>query len=80
MFMVEISDLEKDFAYTIEFDDGTEFVHLYFAQVIDIENTSFVRFEPLYELGKDVERKISGETVIIPYSKLIRIVKRFEPE
>ncbi len=78
--MVEISDLEKDYEYTIEFDDGTEFVHLYFAQVIDIENTSFVRFAPLYELGKGVERKIAGETVIIPYSKLIRIVKRFEPE
>ncbi len=78
--MVEISDLEKDYEYTIEFDDGTEFVHLYFAQVIDIENTSFVRFAPLYELGKGVERKITGETVIIPYSKLIRIVKRFEPE
>ncbi len=77
--MVEIAELEKEFEYTVEFDDGTEFVHLYFTNVIDIENPSFVRFDPLYELGKDVERNVSGETVIVPYSKLMRIVKR-KPE
>ncbi len=77
--MVEMNDLEQRFEYTIEFDDGTEYVHLYFTNVIDIENPSFIRFDPLYELGKEIERKVSSETVIIPYDKVIRVVKR-KPE
>ncbi len=77
--LAELTELEKEYEYTIEFDDGTEYVHLYFANVIDIENVSFVRFDPLYELGKEIEREITNETVIVPYSKVLRIVKR-KPE
>ncbi len=80
MTMVEISELEQEYEYTIEFDDGTEFVHIYFADVIDIENPAFLRFDPLYELGNNVERKVTGETVLIPYDKIFRVVKRKEPE
>ncbi len=74
--MVDLAALEEEYPYTIEFDDGSEYVHLYFADVIDIENPSFVRFDPRYELGKEIEREVKGETVLIPYGNVIRIVKR----
>jgi len=74
--VVELSELEKEYDYTIEFDDQSEYVHLYFANVIDFENPSYVRFDPMYEVGKDIERKVEGETVLIPYEKVLRIVKR----
>jgi len=77
--MVEISELEEEYEYTVEFDDGSEFVHLYFTDVVDIDNTSFIRFDPLFEVGKDIERKVSGETVMIPYSRVLRVIKR-KPE
>jgi hypothetical protein len=77
--MVEMSELEEKYEYTVEFDDGSEFVHLYFTDVVDIENTSFIRFDPLFEMGKDIERKVSGETVMIPYSRVLRVIKR-KPE
>jgi len=76
---VEISELEEEYEYTVEFDDGSEFVHLYFTDVVDIDNTSFIRFDPLFEVGKDIERKVSGETVMIPYSRVLRVIKR-KPE
>jgi hypothetical protein len=77
--VVELSELEKEYDYTIEYDDGSEYIHMYFANVIDVENPSYVRFDPAYEVGEDIERKVEGETVVIPYGKLLRIVKR-KPE
>ncbi len=74
--MTEMAELEKEYEYTIEFDDGTEFVHLYFANVIDIESPSFLRFDPTYELSNQVERKVGGETVLVPYARVIRVIKR----
>ena len=74
--MVEVADLENEYDYTVEFDDGTEYAHLYFANIVDMDNPSYVRFDPLYELGKDVERQVVGETVMIPYSKVLKITKR----
>ena len=74
--MTELSELEKDYDYTIEFDDESDYVHYYFANVIDFENPSYVRFDPLYEVGRDIERAVEGETVLIPYEKVLRIVKR----
>ena len=74
--MAEIAELEKEYEYTVEFDDGSEFVHLYFAHVIDFESPSYVRFDPLYEMGKEVDGKVNGQTVMIPYDKVLRIIKR----
>ncbi len=78
--MAEISALEEEYEYTIEFDDGTEYVHLYFANIIDFENPAFLRFDPTYELSKEIEREVKGETVMLPYDKVIRVVKRKEPD
>ncbi len=77
--MAEMAELEKEFEYTIEIDDGTEYVHLYFADVIDIESPSFLRFDPTYELSHEIERKVTGEAVLVPYSRIIRVIKR-KPE
>jgi hypothetical protein len=74
--MVELSELEKEYEYTIEFDDQSEYIHFYFADIIDFESPAYIRFDPTYEVGKDVERKVEGETVMIPYEKVLRIVKR----
>ncbi len=74
--MAEMADLEKKYDYTVEIDDGTEYVHLYFANVIDFESPSFLRFDPTYELAKDLEREVDGETVIVPYGRVIRVIKR----
>ena len=78
--MVELAALEEEYEYTIEFDDGSEYVHLYFADVIDIESPAFLRFDPKFELGKEIEREVSGETVMIPYGNVIRLIKRKPPE
>jgi hypothetical protein len=74
--VAELSELEEEYEYTIEFDDQSEYAHFYFANIIDFENPSYVRFDPTYEVGKDVERKVEGETVMLPYAKILRIVKR----
>ncbi len=78
--MAEIKALEEEYEYTIEFDDGSDYVHLYFADIIDTENQSFLRFDPLYEVSKEIEREVKGETVLIPYGNVIRVVKRKEPD
>ena len=78
--MAERDELERQFEYTIEFDDGTENVHLYFANKLDTENPAFVRFDPLYELGEGVDRGVDGVTAINPYIRVLRISKRKEPD
>ena len=78
--MVAQSELERLYEYTIEFDDGTEFVHLYFAKIINFEKDAFVRFDPVFELSNDVEREVGGETIFLPFSRVIRIIKRKPPE
>jgi hypothetical protein len=78
--MVEISELEEEYEYTIEIDEGSEYVHLYFANVVDFQSPSVVRFDPTYEVGNATERKLENQTMIIPYDKVIRIVKRKEPD
>ena len=75
-----MSELEERYEYTVEFDDGSEFVHLYFATVIDFENPAYVRFDPTYEIGEGVEREVANESVIIPYSRVMKIVKRKEAD
>ena len=77
--MAERDELERQFEYSIEFDDGTENVHLYFANMLDTEIQAFVRFDPLHELGEGIDREVEGVTVIIPYIRVLRITKRKEP-
>jgi len=77
--MAELSELEKEYDYTIEIDDGSEFVHMYFANVVDFENPSYIRFDPVYEWSNEVDREVEGETVVIPYLRILKIVKR-KPE
>lgn len=74
--MTELAELEREYEYTIEFDDQSEYVHFYFANIIDFGNPAYVRFDPTYEVGKDIERTVEGETVMLPYDKVLRIVKR----
>ena len=78
--MAELEELEREFEYTVEFDDGTENVHLYFTNKLDIENPAFVRFDPLHERGEGIDREVGGVTVIIPYIRVLRITKRKEPD
>lgn len=78
--MVELAELEAKYDYTVEFDDGTEYVHIYFASVIDFESPSFLRFDPVYELGNGIEKEVRDVTVMIPYEKVFRIIKRKEPD
>lgn len=78
--MVDQAELEKLYEYTIEFDDGTEFVHLYFAKIINFEKEAFVRFDPVYELSNDLDREVDGETIFLPFNRVIRIIKRKPPE
>lgn len=77
--MAEIAELEEKYDYTIEYDDGSEYIHIYFADIIDFESSSYVRFDPLYELGEKVDRKVERQTVMIPYARVLRIIKR-KPE
>ena len=78
--MAERSTLQQEFGYEIEFDDGTDYSHFYYANIIDTENPSYVRFDPLYELGHDTDAPLSQQTVMIPYIRIVRILKRKEAE
>jgi len=78
--MAERSTLQQEFGYEIEFDDGTEYSHFYYANVIDTENPSYLRFDPLYELSHDLDTALDQQTVMIPYIRIVRILKRKESE
>jgi len=78
--MAERSTLQQEFGYEIEFDDGTEYSHFYYANVIDTENPSYLRFDPLYELSHDIDTTLDQLTVMIPYIRIVRILKRKESE
>ena len=67
---------DSPYQYEIEFDDGTDEPHYYFANSIDTDNPAVLKFDPLYELAKDVEREIEDQTVLIPYIRVVRIVRR----
>jgi uncharacterized protein (UPF0248 family) len=47
---------------------------------MDTENSAFLRFDPLYELGQEIDRPISGQTLMIPYFRIVKIMKRKEAE
>ena len=78
--MTERSTLQQEFGYEIEFDDGTDFSHFYYANIIDTEHPSFLRFDPLYELGNDIDEARDQQTVMIPYIRVVKIIKRKEDE
>jgi len=78
--MAERSALRKEFSYEIEIDDGTDYSHYYYANVVDTENPAFLRFDPLYELGQDVDGPLDQQTVMIPYIRVVRVIKRKESE
>jgi uncharacterized protein (UPF0248 family) len=78
--MVERSTLQEEYAYEIEIDDGTDYLHYYYTNKMDTDNPSFLRFDPLYELGEEIDHAVSGQTLMIPYFRIVKIIKRREPE
>jgi len=78
--MAERSTLQQEFGYEIEFDDGTDYSHFYYANIIDTENPSYLRFDPLYELGNEIDTALDQQTVMIPYIRIVRILKRKQAE
>jgi hypothetical protein len=78
--MAERSTLQQKYAYEIEIDDGTDYLHFYYTNNIDTENPSFLRFDPLYELGHEIEGALSGQTVMIPYVRVMKVIKQKESE
>ncbi len=80
LHMVDKTELEREYEYTVETDDGTSHVHLYYAKSIDTDNPSCLKFNPVYESGDGVERKVESETMLVPYIRVIRVIKRNEPE
>ena len=78
--MVERSALLDEYGYEIEIDDGTDYLHFYYTNIIDTENPNLLRFDPLYELGHDIDRKLSGQTVMIPYVRVMKVSKKKEAE
>ena len=78
--MADRSALQHEYAYEIEFDDGTDFSHFYYANLVDADNPSFLRFDPLYELGHDIDTAITERTVMIPYIRVVKVLKKKEPE
>jgi len=78
--MVERSTLQEEYSYEIEFDDGTDYLHYYYANKIDTDNPAFLRFDPLYELGEDTDHAVSRQTLLLPYFRIVKIIKRKEAE
>ena len=78
--MAERSTLQQEFGYEIEFDDGTEYSHYYYSNIVDTEHPSFLRFDPLYEFGHDIDRAVDQLTVMIPYIRVVKVLKRKEAD
>jgi len=78
--MVERGTLQEEYVYEIEFDDGTDYSHYYYTNKIDTENPSLLRFDPLYELGQDIDHSLSRQTLMLPYIRVVKIIKRKEAE
>jgi len=78
--MVERGALQAEYAYEIEIDDGTDYSHFYYANLIDTDNPGFLRFDPLFELGHEVERAVNEETLMVPYFRIVKVVKHKEEE
>jgi len=78
--MAERNTLQQEFGYEIEFDDGTDYSHFYYANVIDTEHQSLLRFDPLYELGHEIEGALDQKTVMIPYIRVVRVIKQKESD
>ena len=78
--MAERSALQEEYSYEIEFDDGTDYAHYFYADKIDTENTSFLRFDPLYEFGHEIDQAVSRQTLLLPYFRIVKIIKRKEAE
>ena len=78
--MAERSALQEEYGYEIEFDDGTDYAHYFYADKIDAENPSFLRFDPLYEFGHEIDQAVSGQTLLLPYFRIVKVIKRKEAE
>jgi hypothetical protein len=78
--MAERSALQEEYAYEVEIDDGTDYLHYFYTNKIDTDNPSFLRFEPLYELGHEIDHAVSGQTMMLPYFRVVKIIKRIETE
>ena len=78
--MAERNTLQQEYGYEIEFDDGTEYSHFYYANIVDSEHPSFLRFDPLYELGHDIDKPVEQQTLMIPYIRIVKVLKRKEEE
>ena len=78
--MVERSTLQDRYEYEIEIDDGTDYLHFYYTNSIDTGNPSLLRFDPLYELGHDIDRELSTQTLMVPYLRVMKVSKKKEAE
>jgi len=78
--MAERGALQQEYAYEIELDDGTDYVHYYYTNKIDSDNPSLLRFDPLYELAHEIDNAVSGQTLLLPYFRVVKIIKRKESE
>ena len=74
--MTESNDTGNKYQYEIEFDDGTEKGHIYYADSIDTDNPAFVMFNPLYEKDEEGEGEIENLTAIIPFIRIVKILRR----
>jgi len=78
--MVEVEDSEVDYQYQIQADDGTEEPRFYYANSIDTDHEAFVKFDPQFEVDKEGKGEVENQTVIIPYARIISIVRQRKPD
>ena len=78
--MAERTALQEEYSYEIEYDDGTDYAHYFYANKIDSDNPSLLRFDPLYELGHEIDHAVSGQTLLLPYFRIVKVIKRKEAE
>ena len=74
--MVDKKELRKKFEYEIDLDDDPNYIHIYYANsVADKVNPNVIQFDPLYEISHEWKGEVKGDTVIVPYSKVSRIIR-----
>jgi hypothetical protein len=78
--MTDSNELGIKYQYEIEYDDGSGKNHFYYADSIDTDHPAFVMFKPLYEVDKEGEGEIENLTVMVPYSRVVEILRRRRPD
>ena len=78
--MADPEDLEIKYQYEIEFLDATGKSRFYYTDSIDTDNPGYVLFKPLYVVDNQGRDEVENLTVMVPYARVVEILRRRRPD